>query len=242
MPEKWRKTKFVIMKSLFKVVLFLFIAAFCSCGKDEVSSAPSSITSAGMISGTISNYGLLPADSIAFSPEFGSKVTSDGKFSVTLAVPQIYDLKELGTIEGTEVSDPKAMCNNGIIAAIVYLNGQQAGVMMKTNFSATSLSSLGSAFSTFVYCDRNVTIKGGSTENMSEGGYSGTVTSKWDVKYKKGWNEIVMKVEGFSMSGTNIKETISISSIIPTDLKWTNMGNGAEIPSQINKVRRWMIR
>ena len=229
------------MKPIFKVLLMSLVVAFCSCKDDEVSSAPSSITSAGVISGTISNYGLLPADSIAFSPEFGSKVTSDGKFSVTLTVPQMYDLEELGTIEGTVVSDSTAMCNKEILAAIVYLNGQQAGVMMKTNFSATSLSSLGSAFSTFVYCDRNVTIKGSNTEKINGGVYSGTVTSKWDVNYKKGWNEIVMKIESFSMSGGSLEETISISSNIPNGLKWSNMGNFG-LPTQINMVRSFMNR
>ena len=75
------------MKTFFKVVLFVFVAAFYSCGKDEVSSASSSITSAGVISGTISNYGVSPVDSIHFNGS-NAIVSTDGKFSKTLSILQ----------------------------------------------------------------------------------------------------------------------------------------------------------
>ena len=216
------------MKTFFKVVLFVFVAALYSCGKDEVSSASSSITSGGVISGTISNYTTNPVDSITFDGDFFGKVNNDGKFSFTLLTPKTSYLEELGSVSGLTVSDPKALFNGGYFLAIPYSKGTAIGYIMKLNSNSKDDSSVGVAFSMFIYVDRDVTVKGAES-NIRNNSYS-----VWDVKFKKGWNEIVVTIT--KVSGTVI--TYSISSNIPSGLKWVAVtGDTAGTASKVKALK-----
>lgn len=201
------------MKTFFKVVLFVFVAAFYSCGKDEVSSASSSITSAGVISGTISNYGVSPVDSIHFN---GSKaiVSTDGKFSYTLSIPKSADLDEIGETAGLKISDVKALISDPV--DIVAYHNDQNGELLKTNITENMTSFEGLSFSLFLYCDRDITITGTGSNKGEVMEFTGTMT--FDLKLKKGWNEMVFKIEKFSL--TTGDATIKVSNAIPSDSKW----------------------
>ena len=201
------------MKTFFKVVLFVFVAAFYSCGKDEVSSASSSITSAGVISGTISNYGVSPVDSIHFN---GSKaiVSTDGKFSYTLSIPKSADLDEIGETAGLKISDVKALISDPV--DIVAYHNDQNGELLKTNITENMTSFEGLSFSLFLYCDRDITITGTGSNKGEVMEFTGTMT--FDLKLKKGWNEMVFKIEKFSLNTNDV--TMRVSTTIPSDLKW----------------------
>ena len=208
------------MKTTFKVVLFVFVAAFYSCGKDEVSSTSSSITSSGVISGTISNYGVSPVDSIHFNGS-NAIVSSGGKFSSTIAIPKSADLHDFeAPTTGVTISDVNALISE---LKIVPYSNSVVGELTKTNYSENITSLDGLAFSEFLYCDRDATIKGsysGDIDIMYGISISGIIT--FDVKLKKGWNEIVYTVEKMSLITGDA--TVRVSNTVPSDLKWVFLG------------------
>lgn len=204
------------MKTFFKVVLFVFVAAFYSCGKDEVSSASSSITSAGVISGTISNYGVSPVDSIHFNGS-NAIVSTDGKFSCTLSIPKSADLDEIGATAGLKISDVKALISDPV--DIVAYHNDQNGELLKTNITENMTSFEGLSFSLFLYCDRDITITGTGSNKGEVMEFTGTMT--FDLKLKKGWNEMIFKIEKFSL--TTGDATMKVSNTIPSDSKWLYM-------------------
>jgi hypothetical protein len=206
------------MKITLKVVLIVLVAAFYSCGKDEVSSASSSITSAGVISGTISNYGVSPVDSIHFNGN-NAIVSSGGKFSSTIAIPKSADLHEFPALPGVKVNDVNALVSE--LEIVPYYNSNNGGgELLKTNITENLTPFEGAALSVFIYCDRDVLITGsfsGDAAEIVEGiDLSGMVT--FDLKLKKGWNEMVLTIEKLSM--ITGEATIKLSSTIPSDLKW----------------------
>jgi len=212
------------MKTFFKVVLFVFVAAFYSCGKDEVSNASSSITIAGVISGTISNYGVSPVDSIHFNGN-NAIVSSGGKFSSTIAIPKSADLHEFPALPGVKVSDVNALVSE--LEIVTYYNSNSGGrELLKTNMTENLTPFEGAALSVFIYCDRDVLITGsfsGDAAEIVEGiDLSGMVT--FDLKLKKGWNEVVFTVEKLSLNTGDV--TMKVSNIIPSDSKWMYEATG----------------
>jgi hypothetical protein len=226
------------MKTFIKVVLFVFVAAFYSCGKDEVSSASSSITSAGVISGTISIYGVSPVDSIHFNGS-NTIVSTDGKFTCALAIPKSADLHKYSAPIGVQTSDINALICE---LKIVPYSNTGVGELMKTNFSENITSLDGLAFSDFIYCDRDVAIKGsysGGIDIMSGGvSVSGMITL--DFKLKKGWNEVIFTIEKGSL--TTGDATVSVSNTIPSGLKWIYMGveDSAGTASKVKTLKSFL--
>ncbi len=207
------------MKTTFNVILFVLVATFYSCGKDEVSSTSSSITSSGLISGTISNYGVSPVDSIHFNGN-NAIVLSEGKFSSTITIPKSVDLHDFEVPTGVEISDVNALISE---LKIVPYSNSGVGELMKTNFSENVTSFEGFAFSEFIYCDRDIAVKGsfsGDIDIMSGVSIGGIIT--FDVKLKKGWNEVVSTIEKISL--TTGDATVRVSNTIPSDLKWVFVG------------------
>ncbi|HEY5508241.1 MAG TPA: hypothetical protein VIK29_06175 [Paludibacter sp.] len=214
------------MKTFFKVVLFVFVAAFYSCGKDEVSSASSassSITSAGVISGTISNYGTTKVDSIHFNGS-NAIVSTGGKFSSTIAIPKSADLHIFPVLPGVKISDVNALVSE---LEIVCYHNSQDGKLYKTNMTENMTPFDGAALSVFVYCDRDVVITGSFSGDAAEivqaVRLSGMVTL--DLKLKKGWNEMVGTIEKVSLTTGDV--TMKVSNTIPSDLKWVAVGRDA---------------
>lgn len=247
------------MKTFFNVVLVLFVATFYSCGKDEnVSSAESSITSSGFIRGTIVNYATSPTESITFNDDFIAKVSNVGDFSITLPIPKTPYFSEIAAISGVQVSDAEALISEPV-DIVAYHNGHD-GELLKTNLDSSieslininldntsltedidlDLSKLqGVEISLFIYADREVTQKG-IGENTVDG-FTGTVI--YDVKYKKGWNEIVFKIEKISITTGDV--TMRMSSTIPSDLKWMHFksDDGAQnVRSKTNVFKRLLLK
>lgn len=257
------------MKTIFKLVLFVVVAAFYSCGKDEnVTYAESSITTSGFIRGTIVNYATSPVESITFNKDFIAKVSKVGDFSITLPIPMTPYFSEIGAISGVQVSDAGALISEPV-DIIAYHNGQK-GKLMRTN-STSSINSLitvtldstllagldsasltdininldsilldidldfsklqGVALSLFIYADREVTQKG-----MCDGtvdGFTGTII--YDIKYKKGWNEIVLKIEKVSKTTGDV--TMRMSNTIPSDFKWMYFKDDDDSPNVLRQVK-----
>lgn len=256
------------MKTIFKVVLLILVVAFYSCGKDEnVPSVESSITTSGFIRGTIVNYATSPAESITFNDDFIAKVSKVGDFSIILPIPMTPYFSEIGAISGVQVSDAEALISEPV-DIVAYHNGHD-GELMKTNLASsieslinitidsTSLTDItsdtaslpditldlsklqGVALSLFIYADREVTQKG-IGENTIDG-FTGTVI--YDIKYKKGWNEIVFKIEKISMITGDV--TMRMSSTIPSDLKWMHFkyDDGAQnVRSKANAFKSLLMK
>ena len=231
------------MKTIFKLVLFIVVAAFYSCGKDEnVSSAESSITPSGFIRGTIVNYATSPAELITFNDDFIADVSKVGDFSIILPIPKMPYFSQIGAISGVQISDTEALISEPV-DIVAYHNGQE-GELMKTNITSsinslinitldsTSLTDItsdtaslpditldltklqGVALSLFIYADREVTLRGMCDGTVDD--FEGTII--YDLKYKKGWNEVVLKIEKVSKTTGDV--TMRMSSTIPSDLKW----------------------
>jgi len=255
------------MKTIFKLVLFVVVAAFYSCGKDEnVPSVESSITTSGFIRGTIVNYATSPAESITFNKDFIAKVSKVGDFSIILPIPMTPYFSEIGAMNGVQISDTEALISEPV-DIIAYHNGQE-GELMRTNI-ATSINSLititfdstllagldsasltdisldsisldfdidfsklqGVALSLFIYADREVTQRG-----MCDGtvdGFTGTII--YDIKYKKGWNEIVLKIEKVSKTTGDV--TMRMSNTIPSDFKWMCFKDDDDSPNVLRQVK-----
>ena len=97
---------------------------------------------------------------------------------------------------------------------------------MKTNMTENLTPFEGAALSVFIYCDRDVLITGsfsGDAAEIVEGiDLSGMVT--FDLKLKKGWNEVVFTVEKLSLNTGDV--TMKVSNIIPSDSKWMYEATG----------------
>jgi hypothetical protein len=237
------------MKTFFKVVLFVFVSVFYSCGKDDnASSADSSITSTGVLSGTIVNYNSSLIDSLKAdyytSKDFIGKcrVASDGKFSLNLSIPV---LEKIGNVEGLDISDTTALTAS--LELNGYLKDVKVGEIMKSNYTTDSLNKVGMCSALMVYVDRPITMKGETSDSESYNGLVETYSSKVDLILKKGWNEITNTVNIYSKTKTNINTTVILSNNIGKDLQWifiqSNFQNGrSNVRSlQLKKSRRFFF-
>ena len=216
------------MKGTFKIIVTVLLAIIYGCQKNEIivpepkPSSPSnynSITSDGVISGTIVNDSTSLVDSIkVYSGGLIGKdaVSAVGKFSVTLTVPTLHRYIKLS---GVAVSDSMAMIGN-VYEIQTHKAGCITSIVQKSNYSADSLGA-GMFHSIFIYSDRAFTIVGTHTysPNTSEG-ITHNSKENWKVTIKKGWTEIIDSIDSYSK--TSNTETIShtYSSTIPSDLKW----------------------
>jgi hypothetical protein len=97
----------------------------------------------------------------------------------------------------------------------------------------------GVALSLFIYADREVTQKGICDGTVD--GFTGTII--YDIKYKKGWNEIVIKIEKVSKTTGDV--TMRMSNTIPSDFKWMYFkdDDGAQnVRSMANAFKRLLMK
>ena len=211
---------------IFKVILMVFVAIFYSCEKNDVAQVTnSSITSDGVLKGTIVNSASVAIDSVKVfvfdNSSFGSSsVTTTGEFSMTLSIPK---LSTIGNgPEGTIVSDTTAL-GNSISNIYLYKNRKSIGELIRCNFTSDSLKTLGMSYSRFLYVDRITTIKGTQTlegrYSMSLG-YVDTLKYVFNATLNKGWNELVFKIEKMENTTHGITTTWSLTNNIPSDLQW----------------------
>jgi len=184
----------------------LTISALClilsGCGNNPDISTNTSNT----ISGTIADYTTGTVDSLkCFSNNndlIGKcAVSTDGKFSITLSTPTG---NKIGKINNVTVTDTNAIVSSPTLP-IGYKNGIQKGLLDKSNITNSSNIGIGSVIIVFCYSDRDLTIKG--TNNVSS-----TKSIIWDVKLKKGWNEMTMEVPS--------TQSLLYSTTIPAGLNW----------------------
>jgi len=136
---------------------------------------------------------------------------SSGKFNLTLATPaaeNLQSVKEFWMWKGKPeitFSDQNAKVSKAYFIARKY--GETRMLLILTNYTDGSVSS---TYVYYVYADRKVDITG------SFG--SATWNYTYDVKLKKGWNNIVET----DTKGSDDKWTVSFTAngAIPTDLKW----------------------
>ena len=116
------------------------------------------------------------------------------------------------------ISDPETIGSSANIYATK--NNSEIGSLVKCNFThSTGTVIVGDAVAELLYVDRPCTIKGTYT-------YSGTsYTQIININLIKGWNEVFAKVTTYTQTGTNTTETLTITSSIPTDLKWRYIPN-----------------
>jgi hypothetical protein len=88
---------------------------------------------------------------------------------------------------------------------------------------------VGAAYSTFIYCDRDITIKGNKDGYV----YGLGVKMTYDVKLKKGWTEMVGTIEKVSVTTGEV--TLKVSNTIPSDLKW--VAETADAPETASKIK-----
>lgn len=210
------------MKTTFKFILVALSVTFFSCQKDEnLSTGSSSITNAGVLSGTIVNYTPNSIDSVRVWDTENyigmNKASMTGDFSIDLAVPH---LSKFGAMKGVFVSDTTAM--TGTVSIYSYLNNNSNGVLLKCNYTTDSFNIVGMAYSFFIYSDKNLTIKGTLVNKYAWD--SGTKTSSftyiYNVNIKKGWNELVIKLNSFTSSQYSLTRSESITNTITSDLQW----------------------
>jgi len=205
------------MKTTFRIIILVLVAAFYGCQKSDVSpDVSSSISSDGVLSGTIINDSNR-VDSIKDLDFFNNRVVTSGKSAVTSSgifsiVLTNLILNKIETYpNGVHVSDTMAMIGYlDIIGA--FKSGMYIGYIYKANFNLNDNQKAGESESQFVYSDRIFSIKG---TDMHAGIYNSKVN--YNITFKKGWNEIVWRLVSFSTTLTDVE---TYSNTVTSDLQW----------------------
>jgi len=210
---------------LNKSLLFIFcLTALYSCNSDELSTN-------GTLSGSLTDYNTGSIDSIkgyCLTELIGkAAINSVGKFSVTLSIPSG---SEIGKIDSLKLSDTTAVVSS--INLYAYKKGVYVGEIIKCNYthSDTVAYKTGDAYVLFIHSDKTCRIIGSNTIVSNK---TDSTTTSYDLKFNEGWNEMVCKVDKFKKDTVRTVESISYSSIIPTDLKWRCIKN----PQTIQKFK-----
>jgi len=216
------------MKIALQLIVFLFYVILSGCQKDQnLLTGNNSLTVNGTMSGSILNYVPGSVDSIkALCPDLIGEngISSIGQFTIDLSTPEL--LVTTGSMNGLLVSDTAAM--TGSVYLCTYRGGMFSGLLNKSNLPMDSLNKAGISYSMFTYSDRYFTIKGTRTTTDLFNDSQLITTAKYDVIIKKGWNELVVKIN--SSSSTSCTTTISetVSNIITSDLQWRYSVVGVE--------------
>lgn len=207
------------MKYIQKIKLLLIALVLFACDDQELSTDTlSSIEKGSKLSGKIVNIESGDIDSVAIICQNGdwggsyvltrSAVSASGEFTMSLPIPS--DLERIGEIfsggfSGT-ISDELASLFQGVGSEITaYKNKVEVGTVVKCNYlNLNNSSNINAAMSGFIYCDREVYVKGIDSQY---GVY-------YDFKMQKGWNELVKK------KISNPDYSISLSNTVTSDLKW----------------------
>jgi len=218
------------MKTTFRIIAMVLVAAFYSCQKNDVSpEVSSSISSDGAFSGTIVNDSNR-IDSIKAYSYFGSinyndstillgksAMLSSGKFSLVLTNPV---LRKIGTgPNGVVVSDTTAIIGN-MDEFEAYKGGIYTGNINKYNFSIGDSTKAGMSKSQFMYSDRTFTIKGTEIHADTYNGITSNLKFNYGITFKKGWNEIVLRVDSYSKTSTTKTTVETYSNTVTPDMQW----------------------
>lgn len=242
-------------KTLLLLSFSLIICTACSKKDDNDPSGTDnqSITTAGVISGTIDNYVSGEINNLKCKADAGETIgkgaiSSTGTFSITL--PANLDNSLLTSIweddddvpAGVTISDPSALGNN-MESINAYKDATELGWLRKSNSDQGDYwpISVGDAVSRFFYVNKSVTIKGSSSETDTYNGVTDTYNGNYNLTLKKGWNEFVQKMTAHSINSSGGDDnTYSFTNDIPSDMKWrycfNNSGSGKR--NNVNKLRQ----
>lgn len=198
------------------ILLFLvplIITYSCTVKEDNepsVNSKNQCITPDGVLSGTISNYAIGKFDILKVSDIFNftilnsCTVSSDGKFSMSLPIPSLNTLSEVGAFPNAILSDENVHFGGAELGyPIAYQGNSMVGYVIRSNSSIIGNANIATFF---YYFDRSCTIKGSGSLQALPG-----VTLEYDMSVKKGWNEIVVII-------SSTKRTYTTT--IPSGLSW----------------------
>ena len=206
------------MKVRLSVLFTVIIVALCSCEKDETNLT--ALANTNELSGQISNYSSSKIDTIyAYDySAFGAraKVTSVGKFSMVLPIP--VKVRKIGTMKGLSVSDTTALI--GDLDLRVFKSGRNTGYLQRCNFMSDSVEYAGMVNSMFMYSDRPFTVKGTQRSEYSDYGKEYISTYEYNLTFKKGWNELVSRIDSYTQSSDTIVLKMLGTNNIPSDIKW----------------------
>ncbi|MFV0471225.1 MAG: hypothetical protein ACK5L7_04215 [Paludibacteraceae bacterium] len=217
--------------NLFFISLLALIVTFSSCKKDDDPTGNNS-----KVSGTIQDGSSLnsPSDSVYVYLEddgsdvpFAKSALNSGSFNINLETPsssQLYSLSD-GLGSSITASDKSA---NGVVANFTLSSSGEVASLYygKYSFSSTS-ENISATVATYIYCDRSLTLKGTETDE------DGKIV--FDVKFGKGWNILLTKVD-ITSSTMTITYT-SKSSTSGLGLIWTTIDLGVDIDAALqNKM------
>lgn len=227
--------------------LFLILLAstlfFYSCKDDDtINNTPYSFSAVltGFVPGTI--------DSVYFY-QFGgnilgkTKIAENGDFSMTILPPtNIAPINSDNFAAGVVISDKKAEIGDNIILAGMK-EGKVKGYIQKSDtaiFILLTDSTAYEGYSSLMYSDRDFTITG--VENLQElvMGDSAIFTYNFEIKYdltfKKGWNEIIYQA-GYTMTkGNKINVKIDYNNTVPANFKWRYTPESSPLTQQVIKA------
>jgi len=209
------------MNTTLKLLLVALCVLFFGCNNDENQpGGASSITNDGVLSGKIVDYVPNPIDSVmalgeSFKEKWSGSIVSTGDFSVRITVPE---LSKFGTMSGLTVSDSTAM--TGTIYVYVYRNKRLTGVLKKSNYDTDTISKAGMSYSSFVYSDRAFTVKGTHLFTNKSDNMTYTNNDTYQITLKKGWNELVYRINNYTITTNSISSSTTLSNTIPSDLQW----------------------
>jgi len=200
-------------KTILLLVFSVILGTGCS-NDNEPSTSNQSITTAGILSGTISNYNAGTLNELKFGDLFKDNniistcaISSDGKFSMTLPVPTKKLVSGTTKFPGASLSNPKLQMGAGCVMSLpmAYKTSSWIGYICRSDTAMDPYSPGFIGTSTFYfYFDRSCTIKGKFDVTTEIWYYDMTVT--------KGWNEIARTVDS--------THCIMYTKTIPSGLKW----------------------
>lgn len=210
------------MKTTFKIIVIVLVAAFYGCQKSDVSPGVNgSISNDGVLTGTIVNDSNR-IDSIKAYDNSSiilgkSAVSSSEKFSLVLTNPV---LSRIGTApSGVVVSDTTAIIGN-MDEFEAYKGGIYTGNINKTNFNISDSTKAGESASQFIYSDRTFTIKGTEIHVDTYSNFKSNLKVNYSITFKKGWNETVLKVDSYSNTTIATTTVETYSNTVTSDLQW----------------------
>ena len=216
-----------IVKKLFKIVFVLFIIInFVNCSKSD----DPTFSTTKINNGSIDSYTGTDFDSIFvftgsiygsyFNIKLPVTLLIDGNFSFTLPNPDSKSLT-LFHLSRVSISDQKVLkieYQGGDNGFPIYKGKHMTGKIIKTNVALTNYQQgvfgVGSAFSNYIYVNKNVNIKGTDIVGTS---YAGNIPVDYDLTLNAGWNEVV---ETYTSVINNLPTGKSFTNSIPTGMKW----------------------
>lgn len=161
-------------------------------------------------------------ETIAKSPFNNGSFTIDLPAAITTTTDDVLDVSYQADIDETVVENTLKVSDSPTRVVFPYLFAYKASELVGTLLSAASSAGKDYA-ATYVYADKDATIKGKLVVKENATGYTATTLS--DVTLKKGWNTLYAS---YAETGNN--HEVNFSSTAPTvQLSWNLYDNPDDI-------------